>query len=157
MISSSSCATCLKRRWNFFCRLLLNDLRFFPVEAPSVDLFAIDLTEDEYRLVVDKFAGTFALGRRCSWVAFVDDVDDDAAKLASDLSTVDDVIICGTGTEFDTFEFVDVFGCGCSLLSFAKKKRKYSSLSLYYSFSICTSQVIVQCNTTIHEIVNVKN
>lgn len=107
------------------------------MEAPSVDLFAIDLTEDEYRLVVDKFAGRFALGWRCSWVAFVDDVDDDAAKLASDLSTVDDVIICGTGTEFDTFEFVDVFGCGCSLLLVAKKResiRHYQCI-IYFLFA----------------------
>lgn len=75
------------------------------MEAPSVDLFAIDLTDEEFRLEFDdKFTGTIALGCRWSCVVFVAET---TATVASDLSFIDDVIVCNLGNtfEFDTFRF----------------------------------------------------
>lgn len=63
LITSSSIATCLKRRWNFFCRLLLSDLRFLSVAVPSFDLLAIDFTELEFKLEFDdKFTDELVVG-----------------------------------------------------------------------------------------------
>lgn len=108
LITSSSMATCLKRRWNFFWRLLLNDLRFFSVEAPSFDLLAIDLTELEFMLEFDDKL-TLAGGWRWSCTAGVDEVDaadDEAFAIASDTPLIDDVIF-GITFVFDTTGFID--------------------------------------------------
>lgn len=119
--------TCLKRRWNFFWRLLLNDLRFFSVEAPSFDLLAIDLTELEFMLEFDDKL-TFVGGRRCSCVAAaagVDDADaadDEAFAIVSDTPLVDDVIF-GITFVFDTTGFIDELSNWFFLLFFVKKYK----------------------------------
>lgn len=113
LITSSSIETCLKRRWNFFWRLLLNDLRFFSVEVPSFDLLAIDLTELELMLEFDdKLTCVGGWRWSCVVVAAAADIDvddaadDEAVAIVSDTPFVDDVIF-GITFVFDTTGFID--------------------------------------------------
>lgn len=144
LITSSSTATCLNRRWNFFWRLLLRTLRFLSVEAPSLDLLTIRF-ELEFRLEFDDtFTDEFVVCWR--WLV--------AAPDSSNRLFVDVVIFgkfCIT-SEFDTTNRIGEQSNWFILLKQQEEKwkRKKKLISICFLFHSIYEIIINKMNNRSH-------